>query len=613
MAHQFHEMWSFNLSRRSLIQTANFVKKLTCVLISGIIASNIASCPMDGCLPNSCTVSGSNSMCSECQASYYLGNGNACFRCSSICLSCLSGSVCTSCQTGLFLDSTSQSCLSCPSDCSNCTAKDKCSTCVNGYSLDNSSVCQKDTVAQTSISALSPLAIIGYCLSGLLCMVCCWLQYLYQAKRLEDERRKLMENKKESSGFPIGSPEPNPQNRQAIFGPESVQEFHPHQFVGTSNLNSNKGTSLPIFSSEVSTARNLNMAVEVSVSNHIHISKKASSARKLVIKNANGLKPRRSGFGVTETTPRNCTDKISIGKSQVDKLSMISGIMERELPTPTKTWREPSRVQQGFNIFDVGESQVSGSDNISEIQGMLGNQSSSNKNLYQYKPHMTESTTKLNEDSKPQTLEGSGISAPKLKGRIEPSVSGRGRSTTSLVKPSTQKELAVIKEESNQLSVGKVKKAGEESKKDNKAVLSNGIVTRRELPKIHMDSERYGTQDADSFAKSCGDHPAGGSQGRFSVLRDLADDNRYYSSNKAILSENRLESKQRSPQEQFQNKFSRQAADFAPSKIGPLGRNIPLYESANPKISFDFSGNQPAFQSRRVSDRSPAQFIAPKS
>lgn len=435
-------------------------------------------------------------------------------------------------------------------------------------------------------------------------MVCCWLQYLYQRKRLEDERKKLLEKKNKSPAVTEhakqGSEAPLAQS-----GSHTDLQLKPTVGSNEVKLTSNRGIGLHNFNSS---SRNLNVAVEVKVSNHYHISK-VPSTKKIVMKNtANQFKPRRSGYGIMEISPSNVTEKANQSKVANDKLSAVSGVLEKDLPTPTHR-KDSFKEEQGFNIVDLGK--ISPPRMGHHTEPMIRARSTSNNHFQKYQPKHTDSgvglmgETKLGNLDTPVSVK---VTIPKVAQKILSPNLNRGRSSTILVKPSTQKDIEAIQEEPTHPVPPK--KQQTEQKVEKSEFQFGHTVNKRPLPKIMVNDGS--SQPLDSGSKSAVKNVSGGSGGKFSTLRDVVtvevDSPRKTT---ALESTSRVMIKQFSSEEKFEVTFSRQR--LTPMKqISQQGGGGLGFDSTSPRSFADLNPLQPN-QSRRQSVRSPLNLKTPKS
>jgi hypothetical protein len=95
-----------------------------------------ATCVKCGQIANCSQCSQTKSqICSICLSGYHLKN-NLCESCPSNCITCISQTLCTGCQSGYTLvNSTKQSqCLQCSSPCLTCqNFQSYCTSCISGY------------------------------------------------------------------------------------------------------------------------------------------------------------------------------------------------------------------------------------------------------------------------------------------------------------------------------------------------------------------------------------------------------------------------------------------------------------------------------------------------
>ncbi|KAL4490865.1 hypothetical protein ABPG72_008601 [Tetrahymena utriculariae] len=90
----------------------------------------------NGCQPNHYFLDG---QCLQtCPSGYFPVSGifPQCQKCLQYCSACSNGTTCSSCISGYFLDSATQTCLSCPYNCSQCTSQDPstCTSCITKLS-----------------------------------------------------------------------------------------------------------------------------------------------------------------------------------------------------------------------------------------------------------------------------------------------------------------------------------------------------------------------------------------------------------------------------------------------------------------------------------------------
>ena len=401
-------------------------------------------------------------------------------------------------------------------------------------------------------------------------MVCCWLQYLYQRRRLEDERKKLNEAKKGLVIPPEGPKEdlrPKPSNNT----PMSAKESNPLQIREGSKLGSKRDLQLQNFSSAVSTTRNLNLAVEVSVSNHYHISK-LPSTKKVVIKNSGIFKPRRSALGIADISPHNLADKVSVnhGKIPADKLSIASGVFEKELPTPTNHY-DAYHQEEGFNIVDLARDSPNKPKTQMNSQPVIRARSTSNNKFIAFKNQREDSVMNMNSDYNFEEL-GSVVAREKspLNSVIKVApTAARGRSSTNIAKPATLKDLPPVQEEV--LPPPKFSKTDRNIRGQAPNPLAvhsgGGSNTARVLPKIAIRADP--SYQNDQVAKSANNKSSAGSGSHFTNFRESAALNPQ-SGKKSTPTSNKIMVKQFSSEEKFEVVFSRQKlppADGNPMQV----------------------------------------------
>lgn len=400
-------------------------------------------------------------------------------------------------------------------------------------------------------------------------MVCCWLQYLYQRRRLEDERKKLNEAKKGLAMAPEGPKEdlrPKPSNNT----PMSARESNHLQLREGSKMGSKRELQLQNFSSAVSTARNLNVAVEVSVSNHYHISK-LPSTKKIGVKNSGLFKPRRSAFGIADLSPHNLAERVSVnpGKVPADKLSIASGVFEKELPTPTNHY-DMYREEEGFNIVDLARASPDKPKTQMNSQPVIRARSTSNNKFMAFKNQREDSVLNMNSDYNFEEL-GSVVAREKSPTNSVIKVSApnlpRGRSSTIIAKPTTLKDLQPVKEEV--LPPPKFSKTDRNipgQAPNTLAVHSGGgSQTARALPKITIRADP--SYQNDQLAKSANNKSSAGSGSQFTNFRETAVLD-LQSGKKSTPTSNRIMVKQFSSEEKFEVMFSRQK--LPPAEGNPM-------------------------------------------
>lgn len=416
-------------------------------------------------------------------------------------------------------------------------------------------------------------------------MVCCWLQYLYQRRRLEDERKKLNEAKKGLALLPEAPKEelrPKPSNGT----PLSARDSNPLQLREGSKMGSKSELQLQNFSSAISTARNLNVAVEVSVSNHYHISK-LPSTQKVIVKNSGLFKPRRSAFGIADLSPHNLAEKASMnaGKVAADKLSMASGVLEKELQSPTNHY-DIRREEEGFNIVDLARASPDKPKTQMSTQPVIRARSTSNNVFKAFKNQKEDSILHMNSDFNFEELGAVGAkekSANNSGNRMPVPNLQRGRSSTIIAKPTTLKDLPPVKEEGVKPEPFSKTDRNIPIQPSNPMIVrpGGGLTTARVLPKITIRADP-GDQN-DQFAKSANNKSSGGSGSHFTNFRETGVLD-LQSAKKHTPTANRIVIKQFSSEEKFEVVFSRQ--------------KLPVAE-----------GNPISVHSRRESVRSPLLLV----
>lgn len=124
-----------------------------------------------------------SSICSACLPGFFLGGTQvACLACGTNCYSCSSNSLCTKCNANYYLQNNncvlctdisqlkqgnadgSGACEICVANCKTCTDKTICNTCADGYLINGQGGCDKCSV--TSCKKCSPIGTCSECLNG---------------------------------------------------------------------------------------------------------------------------------------------------------------------------------------------------------------------------------------------------------------------------------------------------------------------------------------------------------------------------------------------------------------------------------------------------------------
>lgn len=132
----------------------------------------------DRCL--SCTVINSITKCSSCQTGTYLDTvTQSCKSCPIGAKSCSSPTAIIDCQSGYRKSSNSLYCTPCPSNCLSCPTSDTvCSSCAIGYYLNTSSLCSQCnldkcvTCGRSGSTVLCTSCLSGYFLISGTCRAC---------------------------------------------------------------------------------------------------------------------------------------------------------------------------------------------------------------------------------------------------------------------------------------------------------------------------------------------------------------------------------------------------------------------------------------------------------
>lgn len=153
---------------------------ILCVVVA--MARMLLACSLQGCDSSQCVTVGSSTCCMQCQEGFFKINGCECYQCVSNCLQCTSATTCSTCKSSYRLDSSS-TCVQCGSNCLACDTN-ACTQCAEGFSLSQGQ-CSANTSSKSLIGQ-----IIGYTVSGVVCILCCIVTLLYQRHKakLEEER-----------------------------------------------------------------------------------------------------------------------------------------------------------------------------------------------------------------------------------------------------------------------------------------------------------------------------------------------------------------------------------------------------------------------------------------
>ena len=195
--------------RESYTRSSGMLLNQFWVLLSSVILQlgYVNSCPIEGCIPEKCSIVAEIATCSLCNQGYFKQNNQAgCSLCASQCASCTAWTICQSCQPGYFIESGSSGiCLACSANCDSCSSRTFCSKCSTGFisSVDNSA-CESSSSNQQSgdkgLGATSIGPIIGYVVSGLVLVICCTITIIHQRKKQQEAEKGKTELKEVKPG-----------------------------------------------------------------------------------------------------------------------------------------------------------------------------------------------------------------------------------------------------------------------------------------------------------------------------------------------------------------------------------------------------------------------------
>lgn len=149
-----------------------------------ILISEIKTCDVLGCAERQCSLVANEQCCLQCKSGFYQNTTCECARCIYGCNKCTNSNLCLECMEGKYLDKDTTHCLSCTENCSNCN-ESGCLQCENGYRLDRSRSCAR--ILSKEANSIGP--ILGYCISGLLCIICIVISIIYQKYKSKVENR----------------------------------------------------------------------------------------------------------------------------------------------------------------------------------------------------------------------------------------------------------------------------------------------------------------------------------------------------------------------------------------------------------------------------------------
>jgi len=90
------------------------------------------------CVVENCSDCDSDSVCTECASGYRVTDDDTCEACTTGCTGCsAAAATCTACSTGYALNDGENTCDECEANCDTCDSGTVCTDCASGYYLDS--------------------------------------------------------------------------------------------------------------------------------------------------------------------------------------------------------------------------------------------------------------------------------------------------------------------------------------------------------------------------------------------------------------------------------------------------------------------------------------------